>query len=174
MSENYGTTWIDISQGLPQVGINHIEIVPYLNDEIVFIATDAGVYYKPSQGQWLLLGNNLPPMRTEEVVLSGSRIYAATYARSIWSIDVADIIYSPVSQDGLHAPTILGANTINGELRTNLPTEIEIYDLKGSCIWRSSSVQTTHTLPEVQGGIYIAVMRDCTSKMSVQKIILRE
>jgi photosystem II stability/assembly factor-like uncharacterized protein len=174
MSENHGTSWIDISQGLPQVGINHIEIVPYLNDEIVFIATDAGVYYKPSQGQWLLLGNNLPPMRTEEVVLSGSRIYAATYARSIWSIDVADIIYSPVSQDGLHAPTILGANTINGELRTNLPTEIEIYDLKGSCIWRSSSVQTTHTLPEVQGGIYIAVMRDCNSQMSVQKIILRE
>ena len=173
MSENNGTVWADISEGLPQVGINHIEIIPYLNDEIIFIATDAGVYYKHPQAPWTILGNNLPPMRIEEVVLSGGRLYAATFARSIWSMDVSDIIYSPVSlieNAGSAFPLLM----VNDELRTNTPVSIELFDLKGSLIWSSASLQTCHQLPNVRQGVYIAVLTNSASRRLLQKVVIHE
>ena len=171
MSENNGSSWIDISEGLPQVGINHIELVPYLNDEVIFIATDAGVYYKQPQGLWTLLGNNIPPMRTEEVVLSGSRLFAATFARSIWSTDVADIIYSPVTLNEINDHSIFGALLARNQVRTDVPVVIELFDMKGSTLWRDDCVQTCHFLPALPRGVYLIVLTDGMKRSEVHKIV---
>lgn len=174
MSENNGDSWIDISDGLPQVGINHIELIPYLNNEIIFIATDAGVYYKTHQGQWTLLGNNLPPMRVEEVVLNGSRIYAATYARSIWSIDVSEIIYTTVGQNEFYSPALLSPNPIRNELRASEPVYMKLFDLKGALVWQSETFSTSQDVHQLPEGIYIAIITDAIERSSVHKIVRKD
>jgi len=171
LSENNGTSWEDISMGLPQVGINHIELVPFLNDEIVFIATDAGVYYKAPQGDWSLLGTNLPPLRTEEVVMSGNRLYVATFARSIWSIDVTGIIYTAVGMNEIQSAAALLSNPVSDILKTSLSVTMELYDLKGRMVWNSMTLQTEHHIELLPAGNYLVVLTDAHGAKAAHKIV---
>ncbi len=93
-STNNGTSWTDISGNLPQAGINDVLIFP--NDEnLLFVATDIGVYYTINGGQsWLRLGNNMPLITVWDLVYNPTlkKLIAGTYAKSIQSIDISSLI----------------------------------------------------------------------------------
>ena len=92
-SMNNGTTWIDISGDLPQMAVNDILITPGA-ENILYVATDAGVYYTTNGGtNWNRLGNNMPlmPVFDVEFNTAGSKIIASTFARSVQTIDILSI-----------------------------------------------------------------------------------
>jgi len=107
-SDDQGQTWLPIAGDLPNVPVN--EILIYNDDEnILFIATDAGVYISENAGQnWNFLGEGFPPVMTFDIEIDypAHRIIAGTFARSLYSFPLNSI----VSQADNTAPVI----TING------------------------------------------------------------
>ncbi|MDB5283582.1 MAG: hypothetical protein JWO06_2657, partial [Bacteroidota bacterium] len=96
MSIDSGSTWTDISGDLPPFAVNHIEL-SHLNDSLIFVATDGGVYYTLNMGvNWQRLGTNMPLFTIYDITLDEPNkiLAAATFARSIWSVSVDSILSS--------------------------------------------------------------------------------
>ena len=94
VSADNGSTWTNISGDLPPFAINAIEL-SNLNDSLIFVATDGGVYFTLNQGvNWERLGTNMPLFQIYDVELevATGKLIAGTYARSIWSIGVDSIL----------------------------------------------------------------------------------
>lgn len=92
-SDDEGATWTDVTGDLPEQPINHIETV---NDTILFIATDFGVYNTLNGGDnWTRIGNNMPtiPVFDIEVDTALNTLVAGTFARGIWTFPT-DSIYT--------------------------------------------------------------------------------
>lgn len=93
-----GAHWKDISGNLPMAPTQDIVIDPR-NRNRVFVAGDLGVFTANvaranSQHQtvrWLRLGRGLPraPVNDLEYQTTTNTLYAATYGRSVWSIQLA-------------------------------------------------------------------------------------
>ena len=89
-SEDLGQNWIDISSNLPEVPVNDIIVNP-ANNQILFIATDVGVYLTYNGGiEWEMLGDNLPNVVVNDLVYHQptNKLIAGTYGRSIYSYDL--------------------------------------------------------------------------------------
>lgn len=89
-SDDFGQSWIDISSNLPEAPVNDL-IVNTPNNQILFVATDMGVYKSYNGGEtWSLLGDNLPNVVVSDLVLhkGTNKLVAATYGRSMYSYDL--------------------------------------------------------------------------------------
>jgi hypothetical protein len=92
-----GAHWTDISGNLPMAPTQDVVVDP-LNPNRVFVASDLGVFTANvakagSQNptvKWYRLGNGLPraPVNDLEYQASTNTLYAATYGRSIWSLQL--------------------------------------------------------------------------------------
>ncbi len=93
-STDLGSNWVDISGSLPDIPINDIEQDSYGN---LFVGTDVGVLATADEGvNWVVLGENLPSVVVTDLhIHEGSQfLYAATFGRSMYKIDIADDILS--------------------------------------------------------------------------------
>ncbi|MFT4665160.1 MAG: photosystem II stability/assembly factor-like uncharacterized protein [Polaribacter sp.] len=93
-SSDQGTSWTDISGDLPQMGINHIEVMPNNNGTVLFVATDAGVYASLNGGNsWDRLGTNYPFITTYDLDLNiaNNELIAGTFGRSILTFPLDSI-----------------------------------------------------------------------------------
>jgi hypothetical protein len=87
-SDDNGATWQDISSNLPQMPVNDIFILPGSQDQVLFAATDIGVYFSTSGGvSWNRLGGNMPYIPVFDLEQNPVRkeLVAATFARGIWT-----------------------------------------------------------------------------------------
>ena len=93
-TDDNGQSWIPISGDLPQIAINDILVHPDYNDEVIFIATDGGVYYTVDAGnRWERLGDNMPIIEVYDMVYNpvNNELVAATFARGIQSFDLLQV-----------------------------------------------------------------------------------
>ncbi len=89
-SDDGGAHWNNISAGLPNVGINAIEIDP-ANTNNLFVAADLGVYRSNDAGaSWTAFSKGLPNALVKDLVFhQPSRLLrAGTQARGVWEIAV--------------------------------------------------------------------------------------
>lgn len=110
-SDNDGNTWTDISGNLPNIPVNDILVLPGHADSILFVATDAGVYYTKNGGAfWLRLGTKLPfvPVFDLEFNPVRNELMAASYARGLWTFPL----------DSLHLLPGAPAVAVQGFVRT--------------------------------------------------------
>jgi photosystem II stability/assembly factor-like uncharacterized protein len=95
-SINNGNTWTSVSGDLPMLAVNDILIYPG-NENILFIANDAGVYFTVNGGQhWERVGDNMPFVAVLDIELNydNSTIIAGTFGRSIYTVDISSIVTS--------------------------------------------------------------------------------
>ena len=89
-SDNAGVSWQNVTDGLPNIAMNAIEIDP-LNPNTVFVAADVGVYRSTNAGVvWTSFNDGLPNALVKDLNFHGpSRLLrAATQARGVWEIAV--------------------------------------------------------------------------------------
>jgi PKD repeat protein len=95
-STDKGLSWTDISGTLPNI---HISSIAYYNNALegLYIATDAGVYYKDSSlSDWIPFSQGLPANgRVTEVEIyydsldvANDAIRASTFGRGLWGSDM--------------------------------------------------------------------------------------
>ncbi|MGB5531273.1 MAG: hypothetical protein WBQ32_15000, partial [Ignavibacteriaceae bacterium] len=90
---NSGASWIDISSNLPDAPVNDIIVDPDSAGRL-YVGTDVGVFVSNSLGStWNYLGENLPNAPITDLVLHNPTrtLIAATYGRSMYSIDLTPI-----------------------------------------------------------------------------------
>ena len=89
-----GVNWTNITGDLPLLAVNDIEIYPG-NENIIFIANDAGVYFTLNGGvNWERVGDNMPFVAVLDIHLNynAGKIIAGTFGRSMYSIDITNLI----------------------------------------------------------------------------------
>ncbi|WP_462255080.1 T9SS type A sorting domain-containing protein [Ferruginibacter sp.] len=94
-----GTTWTNISTGLPNLPINTIVSVNGSSNDAVYIGADIGIYYldNSAAGGWAAYNTNLPnvAVRDLEIYYPTNKLRAGTYGRGVWESDL-NIIVLPI------------------------------------------------------------------------------
>jgi photosystem II stability/assembly factor-like uncharacterized protein len=136
-SNDLGSSWTDLGSGLPDIPVN--DIVKHESGLLV-IATDIGVLgtTDPDSG-WAELGSLMPSVVVTDLHLDDPNdlLYAATYGRSSYKIDINSIIL------GLDSPQSSGITIYPNPADTRLNLQVEngligeslrIYDALGRVV----------------------------------------
>jgi len=94
-STNFGYCWMSINGNLPAVALNDIAIYDNGIDNILFVATDGGVFYSNNGGYlWTIMGTQMPlvPVYDIEIDYKANRLIAGTFARSMYSYSLEKIV----------------------------------------------------------------------------------
>ncbi len=87
LSENKGSSWKSISEGLPDDRVNCILEDPYLPD-LIYIGTDRGVFASPDKGKnWISISKGLTTASVQKLACAEENSYliAATHGQSLFS-----------------------------------------------------------------------------------------
>ncbi|MCC6762123.1 MAG: hypothetical protein IT252_12950 [Chitinophagaceae bacterium] len=92
-SFNAGVTWVNVSNGLPNVPMYSIAYANATNDNVpaLYVGSEIGVYYyNINMAGWTPFSNNLPrvPITDLQVDHTLGRLVAASYGRGLWSGDL--------------------------------------------------------------------------------------
>ncbi len=146
-SDNQGGSWSDISNNLPDVPVNDIEIDTFGN---LFLATDIGVLASSDNGNtWTVFGTNFPAVVVTDLYYhkTSKFLYAATYGRSSYRIDLNNNILA-TNNDLIANKNILYPNPaqdfVNLSFKDNQiieNIEFVLYDMQGKQI-KSSSISS--------------------------------
>jgi Secretion system C-terminal sorting domain len=167
-SINNGLSFLDISQGLPNIGKNIIVHQGRNSINPLYLGTSLGVYYRDdSMSQWEPFDTNLPNVSVTDldINLEDKKITAATYGRGIWQsnivlelpsydIKINEIISPSIANnectEGTNPKIILkndGLNTIN-----NITVNYSFNSIVNSYSWSGvllANENVTINLPEI-------------------------
>jgi len=165
-SINYGSSWINISGDLPQVAVNDI-IIKEGNENILFAATDIGVYYTVNAGiNWIRLGNNMPliPVNEIEFNKTKNKIIASTFGRSVQTIDISSVSLG-IDDNYLNDLITVYPNPATDFIKVKLPSITDvaytIYSLKGDIVKKeelNNKVDVEVQISELPKGTYLIEM----------------
>ncbi len=94
-SNDRGESWESIAGNLPDLAVNDIIIVPGQDGQVLFVATDGGVYVTTNAGvNWERLGNNMPIVTTYDLAINEAQnlLVAGTFGRSIYSYPIDSVL----------------------------------------------------------------------------------
>lgn len=166
-SINGGTTFSNISSGLPNIGKNVIVHQGRNTDNPLYVGTTLGVYYRDdTMTQWEPFDTNLPNVSVTdlEINLEDAKLIAATYGRGIWQTNIPiQLPANDIKFIGIQSPGIdINCNaTITPQVEVknngiNTISSITInYTIDGTpnnYIWNGaivSNASTTINLPQV-------------------------
>lgn len=91
MSENYGSTWKNISSNLPTSPVNVIKEDP-INENLLYLGTDNGAYVSFNMGDsWEVFSKDLPNVAVHDLVIQAEakHLVLGTHGRSIYIADLS-------------------------------------------------------------------------------------
>ena len=131
-----GATWTNVSMNLPNIPVNAIIHQHGSTANVVYIGTDAGVYYTyDGLNKWELYSNLLPNVIVSdlEIHADSNKLFAATFGRGIWATDLVDVNVG-ISQNPIqHIDLNLFPNKNKGEFTVS-GTSIEVSSVNISII----------------------------------------
>ena len=170
-SDNFGETWRDIGQNLPDVPVNDIIADDLLFGKI-YIATDIGVFVGENRGDWwALLGEDLPvsPVIDLDFDSASRKLAAATYGRGMFSFvlpnETSSVEDERLVQNTIHPNP--AAITLDVTEFARDSKSVSIYNLQGQLILKSSD--RIIDIQELVPSTYI-VQRDDGAALRFQKL----
>jgi photosystem II stability/assembly factor-like uncharacterized protein len=106
VSEDYGSNWHGIVEGLPQTSVHRLREHPS-NPNLLVAGLEAGVYASFDRGaHWTSLDTNLPPVPVYDLVYQerDNALVLGTHGRGIWILDHAE----PLAEI---TPEVMGARS---------------------------------------------------------------
>jgi len=191
-SDDLGATWIPISGDLPNLAVNDLYILPDANDQVIFAATDGGVYVTLDGGEaWERLGTGMPfvPVYDLDHNLAQNTLIAGTHARSVMTFPIDSLMldpstptFNPESQAGPAlsvTPSLAkGTATLTVEnLRPNQQAMVLVTDLSGKTLLQipfngSGKHERAIDLKAFPAGIYVAAVRSEGKIWGVQRFVV--
>ena len=170
---NNGGAWTNISGNLPALAVNDILIYPG-DENIIFIANDAGVYYTNDGGvNWSRLGNNMPYVAVLDIHFNynNTRIIAGTFGRSMYSTDISTITSVPNTspEPAISVYPNPCADVIN-IVGGSDELQVKLYDCQGKL--ELSSTNRTVDVSALPAGMYFAELKSGESVV-VQRLVKR-
>ncbi len=178
-SVDAGINWTDISTNLPDIPINDIVQDSFGN---LFIATDIGVIATKDEGiTWEMLDDNFPSVVVTDLFIheGSQRLFAATYGRSSYSLDISDNVLGITSFSETFDIKIYpnpASEYVIVQLGDTSKGTINIYDISGKSVFQNifdqneSNIQLS--LEGITSGIYFLKIeqgnREITKKLIVK------
>lgn len=126
VSTDAGTTYTNISNGLPNLPANCGVAVPNAGNGLVFIGCDVGVYYRnDNTGTWMPYFTALPhaPVSDMEVFEPTQTLRISTYGRGVWECAIEGSLLAPLANFSVSAQQICpGTNVQFTDLSSHNPT----------------------------------------------------
>ena len=104
-----GTTWTNLSAGLPSLPVYTIVQNKQVNTEVqLYAGTEVGVYFKKGTDNWIAYNTGLPNVSVGELEFyyaplpQNSKLRVATYGRGLWE---SPVYYSPTSMNFVSSTT---------------------------------------------------------------------
>ncbi|MDA8693506.1 T9SS type A sorting domain-containing protein, partial [Saprospiraceae bacterium] len=174
ITTDYGNTWTDISNNLPEFPINDIEYDPF-DQDILYIATDMGVWTSTNKGiEWTPLGVDLATTIVNDIKIHAptNRMVAGTFGRSIFSLDL-NVLSSTEESDNIDF--VMYPNPVSKNTRVTINTEFEkfnvnVFDVNGRSVLSIENQKTINAAFEP--GIYTVVITS-DNESSSQKLIVQ-
>lgn len=94
-STDRGTNWTSIAGNLPDIAVNDILILPGQEDQILFVATDGGIFGTTNGGTtWHALGTGMPIVTTYDLEWNevNNELIAGTFGRAIYTYPIDTIL----------------------------------------------------------------------------------
>jgi photosystem II stability/assembly factor-like uncharacterized protein len=144
-TEDGGENWYFLDKNPPAYTIYAIEHQAGSENDIVYCATEYGVFYTDDTLEdWVPLNENLPRMSVRDLVINynSQELYCGTYGRGIWKTKLVDFETSVVEK-GEISDFELFPNPSNGNFNINFLglennyNSIEIIDIKGKVVQKS-------------------------------------
>ena len=184
-TSDYGVTWENLADGLPEVPINDIAVDP-LYQGFLYIATDFGVFASYDDGfSWELLGLSLPNVPVIDLDLHPEEgfLLAATYGRSMYKINIRDPL--AIEQAKLeHGSFKLYPNPVKANLTLEWnqqlasPVRLELLDVNGRLLEvildeeRSAGLQILNwQAGHLMGGSYLLNLRMGEKRNEIIKML---
>jgi len=181
-STDGGLTWSNISSGLPNILAKQVVLKQNQSEEILFLGTELGVYYKTGVNDWQPLGQGLPNVIINDIEINYTvdKLIAGTYGRGLWEISINNNTLgidetSPI--DG-NAPKLYPNPVTDGLLYINIPTEFDydyvIYNVVGGLVKKGklSSGDNLIKVNDIASGIYVVRMTS-GNYVSTQKVVIK-
>lgn len=86
-----GRSWNNFSEGLPTLSVNAIRYYKGAGYDILFAATDVGVYYRDElMNKWEIFGAGLPLTIISDIEINygKKKLVAGTFGRGLWEADI--------------------------------------------------------------------------------------
>lgn len=142
-----GLTWENISRNLPNLPVNCIVQDECSPLNTVYVGTDHGVYYtNDSLDVWKPWHYTLPAVIVSELEIhySERRMYAATFGRGIWSVNLVDTVLCnpylsvPLPEDTLDIPSTEAKSLFDVRVAPNpVQDKLQLY-------WQSGTSGQVH------------------------------
>ncbi|WP_455375757.1 WD40/YVTN/BNR-like repeat-containing protein [Kaarinaea lacus] len=97
MSTDAGVTWTDISGDLPDTPVSALAL-DHNDPNTIYVGTDVGVFATNNLGaSWLAYDNGIPnsPIHDLHVDESENFLYAATFGRGMYKLNIAPVVSTP-------------------------------------------------------------------------------
>ncbi len=120
-TEDFGATWTDISNNLPDLPVNDL-ILDENNPNHLYLASDIGIYHTVDGGNnWSCVGLGLPdaPVHELKIHYGTNKLYAGTYGRSMYKIALDEIEEITENQPQTTAIVNNYPNPFNNETKIN-------------------------------------------------------
>lgn len=158
--DNNANAWTSISGDLPAIGINTLLTHVIAGNEVLFVGTDAGVFYSENDGvNWHPVGTNFPisTVAALDMDQTNNKLIAGTYGRSMWSYDLNWYV------------GIKEANLVEGSVYPNPVTDklvikdavnsVKIISATGTVIWEQNNPVTALEInvSEWPKGVYLVL-----------------
>ena len=157
-SNDYGKTWIDISNNIPTGPINVVREDPQ-NEHILYVGTDFGAYVSINGGEnWQTLSGSFPTTYVQDLVIHprDNIMIAATHGRGMWAIDVSYIQNIAKAGQGNNIVfdipnSMLPRSTEQWHRNTGIKAEISYYLTHDSKVKTSIVDSTGKMIIELEG-----------------------
>lgn len=162
MTTNGGTAWTNVSSNLPNLPANCIVYEPGTSDR-VYVGMDVGVYYKDnSSPNWTIYNTGLPNVPISDLEMSPAnpgKIFAATYGRGAWKVDVVTAA-PPVSSFSVSAaPKCTGTAILFNDNSSNSPTSWSWSVTPSAGVTITTPTLQNPTMNFTNGGTYTVSMQ---------------
>lgn len=139
---NKGANWSDISSNLPDAPVNAFAIDP-ARPNVLFVGSDVGAYVSfNTGGSWQFLGQGLPMVSVYDMKVhpTGNFLVAGTHGRSMYKIDLAQVLGISSGEENIASEFSLGQNypnpfnpstVINYTLKVSSNVSLKIFDMLG-------------------------------------------
>ncbi len=184
-STDGGQTWSNISAGLPNIMMKEVLIAQNENQEVLYLATELGVYYKIGNGAWTKLGGNTLPnviVNDIDINYAENALVAATFGRGLWQIDISSqvgINENPFSKS--ITPKVYPIPSTDRIIHVDFPQNIKknefsyiIYNVVGGVVNEGYLKNASNTIDvsSLSKGIYMLKVFNQSEQSFTQKIIL--
>ncbi len=178
-SNDVGQTWTAIGSTLPDIPVN--DIVKDSHDNL-FLATDVGVFASADDGvSWAPFGDNMPSLVVTDLHIHEAEeiLYAATYGRSAYKMDIANDVLSTTSNafvEGIAMYPNPASETVTISLsEMSRVANVAFYDSLGRLVFEtriSKGNNETISISHLNQGLYHIKIYE-GKNTSIKKLIIK-